>query len=162
LIDKYSNGRRYIAKNKGDLNESATGIQNKDNDRKKKYGNSITVINDIKFQSKLEAKAYNLLKQMIMAKVIKSFEMQVKYCLQEKFRNQLGRIDREINYFADFVVIDNNDKEFVIDTKGFITDIFKIKKKLFEYKFNKPLYSIKSMEALNNLILGGVYNGKKM
>ncbi len=99
---------------------------------------------------------------MIMAKVIKSFEMQVKYCLQEKFRNQLGRIDREINYFADFVVIDNNDKEFVIDTKGFITDIFKIKKKLFEYKFNKPLYSIKSMEALNNLILGGVYNGKKM
>jgi len=130
------------------------------NDKKNKYSNEFTVVNNIKFQSKLESKAYNVLRQMLMAKLIKSFEMQVKCILQDKFRNQLGKMRREIKYFADFVVITNDDIEYVIDTKGYETEVFKIKKKMFEYKFKKPLYSIKNMGALDNLILGGVYNGK--
>jgi hypothetical protein len=155
---RYPNSNRKWKPNNSFTNNNDNSI----NDKVNKYSNDKVVVDNIKFHSKLEARAYNVLKQMLMAKVIKSFEMQVKYSLQDKFRNQLGKMNREIKYFADFVVIGNNDEEFVIDTKGYSTEIAKIKLKLFEYKFNKILYIIKSMEALNNLILGGVYNGKSL
>lgn len=146
-------------------NNSFTNNHNHDNsmnDKKNKYSNEKIVVNDIKFDSKKEAKAYNVLRQMLMAKLIKSFEMQIKYELQPHFRNELGYMNRAITYKADFVVINNNDKEFIIDIKGYADQKFPIKRKMFEYKFKKMLYVIKNMKELDNLILGGVYNGKSI
>jgi len=154
----YPNSNRKWKVNNSYFNNKDNSV----NDKKNKYGNKKITIDDIKFDSKKEAKGYNVLKQMLMAKLIKSFDMQVKYILQEKFRNDLGKMNREISYKADFVVIGNNNNEYVIDIKGYFDQKFPIKRKLFEYKFQKVLYVIKTMEELSNLILGGVYNGKQM
>ena len=45
-----------------------------------------------------------------------------------------GKIYRPITYISDFVVY-YQDKTYVIDTKGTETTEFKLKRKLFEYKF---------------------------
>ena len=64
---------------------------------------------------------------------VKSFKMQFPYELQEKFTKN-GKTYRAISYVADFVVVYNDFIE-VVDTKGKETVEFKIKKKLFEYKY---------------------------
>ena len=53
--------------------------------------------------------------------------------LQPRFKKE-GKTYRPITYIADFVVY-YEDKTYVIDTKGAETTEFKLKKKLFEYKF---------------------------
>lgn len=63
--------------------------------------------------------------------------MQVKYELQSSFKKN-GETYRAITYIADFVYWDNkHSKTIVEDTKGFETEVFKIKRKLFEYKFQE-------------------------
>ena len=142
-------------------NWKVSGFSNpKENNIRNKYGNEIKKIDGIKFDSKKEASAYFALNQMLKAKLIKSIDMQVKYELQEHFRNALGNMIRAITYKADFVVIDNDNKEYVIDIKGYPDQKFPIKRKMFEYKFKKVLYVIKTINELHNLIIGGVYNGK--
>jgi len=42
---------------------------------------------------------------------------------------------------ADFVIVNNDGTTDVVDVKGFETQVFKIKKKLFEYKY--PELSLK-------------------
>jgi len=51
--------------------------------------------------------------------------------------------NRGSDYIADFVLILNNWIELVVDAKWVETDTFKLKKKLFELKYNKQLISIK-------------------
>lgn len=47
------------------------------------------------------------------------------------------------SYIADFVITLNNWIELVVDAKWVETDVFKLKKKLFELKYNKQLIAIK-------------------
>lgn len=66
---------------------------------------------------------------------IKDLELQKKFELQPKYKINDKTI-RAISYVADFVYWDNTKKEVIIeDTKGFRTEIYKLKKKLFEYKY---------------------------
>jgi hypothetical protein len=111
--------------------------------KKNKYGNEKFEVDGQKYDSKKELKGKNILDRLMKAGYVKSYEMQVKYVLQEGFRNTLGKKNREITWTADVVVIDSNDKEYVIDFKGFPDQKFPIKRKLFEYKFGKPVYVIK-------------------
>lgn len=60
--------------------------------------------------------------------------MQPKFELQPKFKKN-GKLFREINYVADFKVYNNDGTIEIIDTKGFETTDFKLKKKMFEYKY---------------------------
>lgn len=50
---------------------------------------------------------------------------------------------RPIFYVVDFLVYENNGDKTYVDVKGMKTDVFKLKQKLFEYKFNLPLKTAK-------------------
>jgi hypothetical protein len=65
---------------------------------------------------------------------IKSFERQVKYELQPKYKYNNETI-LAINYVADFVITYADDSVIVIDVKGLPDSTAKIKKKMFHYKY---------------------------
>lgn len=104
-----------------------------------KYRNKKTVVDNIKFDSVLEANRYQELKLLQRAKQISNLRLQVPFLLQEGFKKN-GKTHRKIEYIADFVY-EENGQTIVEDTKGMKTETFKIKQKLFEYKY--PELSIK-------------------
>lgn len=109
----------------------------------RKYHNTKTVLNGIKFDSKLEAERYAQLKILECAGVIKGLELQPSFELLPSFRKN-GKTWRKTVYKADFRYILCEDDEIIIeDVKGstaVITDVFRLKQKLFEYKY--PEYTI--------------------
>lgn len=99
-----------------------------------KYKNKKTMIDNILFDSKKEANYYTLLKMLEKANKISDLELQKKFILQGHFKLN-GKTIRAITYIADFVFKDDKGNLHVIDTKGYRTDVYKIKKKLFEKKY---------------------------
>jgi len=99
--------------------------------KESKYKNKKVVIDGIEFDSKKEAKRYQELLLMQKAGIITDLKMQVPYVLVPAFNLNKKRY-RSMTYVADFVYKENG-KEVVEDTKGFRTDIYKIKKKLMAY-----------------------------
>ena len=99
-----------------------------------KYNNKKTVIDDIVFDSKNEALYYQALKDMKANGLIKDFELQPEFILQEGFEKDEKKY-RAIKYTADFRVLTNNDSSYIVDVKGMLTTEFKIKMKLFNYKY---------------------------
>lgn len=108
--------------------------------KKTRYSTYKPIVDNITFDSLMEAKYYIYLQEKKKTGVIQSFERQVSYELQPKFKKN-GKSYRPITYIADFVV-DYGDSTSVIDTKGKETTEFKLKKKLFEYKFPELHLSI--------------------
>lgn len=101
-----------------------------------KYGNKKTITDGITFASKKEAKRYNELRILKLAGYITDLETQKRFILQEKYTNNKGEHIRAIEYIADFYYYDREKNTWIAeDTKGFRTDVYKIKKKLFEYKY---------------------------
>lgn len=113
-----------------------------------------TEIDGIVFDSKMESRYYELLKTKLATGEIKSFELQPEFILQEKFINVDGQIilgsDPDFNkikrktkaptiqaikYISDFKVEYPDGSIEIIDTKGQETADFKIKKKMFAYKY---------------------------
>ena len=109
----------------------------------RKYHNKKTVADGIKFDSKLEAERYAQLKMIERAGVIRDLELQPEYELIPSFRKN-GKTWRKTVYKADFMYILAEDDSYIIeDVKGstaVITDVFRLKQKLFEYKY--PEYTI--------------------
>lgn len=100
-----------------------------------KYYNKKVIVDGIKFDSKKEAKRYQELLLMQKYGLIKDLQLQVKYELQPSFKKN-NKTYRKIEYIADFVYFDIKlNKCIVEDTKGFKTDIYMLKKKIFEYKY---------------------------
>ncbi|MGL5962392.1 MAG: DUF1064 domain-containing protein [Cetobacterium sp.] len=91
---------------------------------KSKYRNKKVVVDGIVFDSISESKFYKNIKEMGI-----EFELQPVFPLQESFKKN-GKTIRRIDYIADFKIGNR-----VIDIKGVETEAFKIKKKLFEYKY---------------------------
>lgn len=54
--------------------------------------------------------------------------------MQPKFRKN-GKAYQEINYIADFKIYNKDGSVEIIDIKGFETTDFRLKKKMFEYKY---------------------------
>jgi len=103
--------------------------------RYNKYHNIKTEIDGIKFDSKKEADRYVQLKILQKAGIIKNLELQPKYRLQDGFEKN-GVKYRPINYIADFRYFDNEKGHIrVEDVKGQKTDVYKLKKKLFEFRY---------------------------
>ena len=107
---------------------------NKSTTVKNKYNNKKTTIDDIVFDSKDEALYYQALKDMKAKGLIKDFELQPEFILQEGFEKDEKKY-RAIKYTADFRVLTNNDYSYIVDVKGMLTTEFKIKMKLFNYKY---------------------------
>ena len=105
-----------------------------------KYHNKKTTINGILFDSKREGNYYTKLKLMQNAGLIWNLELQKKYILQASFTFN-GKKIREISYYADFVYEDK-DGLHVVDTKGYRTDTYKLKKKLFIKKYGIDIEEI--------------------
>ena len=100
-----------------------------------KYNSNKMVVDRIIFDSKKEAMYYLHLRTLLKQGKIKDLELQKEYVLQDKFKIN-NKTVRKITYKADFTyfsMIDN--KLHIVDVKGFKTEIYKLKKKLFEYKY---------------------------
>lgn len=65
-------------------------------------------------------------------------KLQPVYELQPKF-SKCGKNYRAITYKSDFEIIRNGEAAQIIDVKGFETADFKIKEKLFKYKYDIDL-----------------------
>ena len=99
-----------------------------------KYNNKKVTIDGIEFDSKIEARYYEYLKELEKQGVVSEFLLQKKYLLLEGFDKNGKRI-RPIHYIADFEVHYTDGRIEVVDIKGFETPDFRIKKKLFEYRY---------------------------
>lgn len=111
-----------------------------------KYKNKKTQVDMYLFDSVLEAKRYKQLALLERAGEIKNLKLQVPFLLQESFRKN-GKTYRKIEYMADFVY-EEKGKTIVEDTKGIKTDVFKIKQKLFEYKYPNLRLKIVTREEI--------------
>ena len=104
----------------------------------RKYHNIKISVDGIKFDSKLEAERYRQLKILERAGVIRDLELQPEYELIPSFKKD-GKTWRKTVYKADFrYILAENDKTIIEDVKGsisVITDVFRLKQKLFEYKY---------------------------
>ena len=106
-----------------------------------KYNSRKTVIDDITFDSKKEAKRYVELKKKQDEGKITDLRLQVPFELVPSFTIEIDgkkRKRRNIRYIADFTYYENGQK-VVEDVKGRKTEIYKLKKKLFEYKFKTTI-----------------------
>jgi hypothetical protein len=90
---------------------------------------------EIRFDSKAELRYYQTrLLPLINAGEILDLKFHENYILQPAFE-KAGRKYRPIKYEADFTVKYKNGEVDIIDIKGWSTDTFKLKQRLFEYKF---------------------------
>ena len=104
----------------------------------RKYHNKKTVADGIKFDSRLEAERYAQLKMMERAGAIRDLELQPEYELIPSFKKD-GKTWRRTVYKADFrYILAEGDRIIIEDVKGstaVITDVFRLKQKLFEYRY---------------------------
>lgn len=119
-----------------------------------KIAHKKTTIDGITFDSKMESDYYVYLKAEQKAGRILKFETQPEFVLQERFiivegksipdshpdfdklkRKHKAPTNRAIKYIADFLVIYADKSVKVIDVKGIKTADFKIKEKMFNFKY---------------------------
>jgi hypothetical protein len=98
-----------------------------------KYRNKKVQIDMYVFDSIAESKRYKELALLQKAKKIENLQLQPKFLLQESFKKN-GKTFRKIEYIADFMY-EEKGKVIVEDVKGKETEVFKLKRKLFEYKY---------------------------
>ena len=99
-----------------------------------KYKNQKVLVDNILFDSKKEGNYYTKLKILRDAGKILDLELQKRFVLQQGFKLH-GKTYSAITYIADFVYKDQEGQTHVVDTKGYRTEVYKIKKKLFMKKF---------------------------
>ena len=113
---------------------------------KNKYHNTKVIYNGIKFDSKKERARFITLKQLEKAGIIKELELQKKFLLQEGYTNAEGKKRRPIYYIADFYYFDLLKDKWVVEdvkaSKTYKTEVYKLKKKMFEYKYNLTIDEI--------------------
>lgn len=96
-----------------------------------KYQSVKTKVNNIEFASAKEAKRYTELTYMAKANMIIDIVLQPKFSLCDEFK--IGRTKfKQSSYVADFLYYDIEESIFIVEeVKGFKTDLFVLKKKLF-------------------------------
>ena len=92
-----------------------------------KYRNEKEEFDGIKFDSKMEMEFYIYL---LKTHTKEEIEPQPSFVLQDKFRDNTGKAQRESRYIADFRV-----GNIVYDVKGVTTQIFRAKEKTFKLKY---------------------------
>lgn len=96
-----------------------------------KYHNQKTTIDGIVFDSKKEAKRYTVLRSLQEGGYIRGLELQVPFELVPK-----GNGERAVKYIADFVYYDIEKQVSIVeDVKGYKTDVYKLKRKLFKWRY---------------------------
>ena len=108
--------------------------------KKVKYKNKKCLYKDMQFDSLKERNHYIVLEQLERTGQIKDLKWQVKFELQPSFKLN-GKTIRAINYIADFTYLKDN-KLVVVDTKGFRTKDYLLKKKMFQYKYGMDIVEV--------------------
>lgn len=103
-----------------------------------KYKNQKIEIDGYMFDSKAEGQYYLFLKDQQNQEKILFFRLQPRYLLQEAFTKN-GVNERKIEYVADFEIHHQDGSIEVVDVKGQETEAFKIKRKLFDFKYPHKL-----------------------
>ena len=107
-----------------------------------KYHNKKVEYDGYTFDSIKEKNYYIKLKLLEKAGKIKELELQKEYELQPSFKLN-NKTSRKITYRSDFTYkTTEDDKLHVVDVKGFRTDVYRLKKKLFEYKYRIEIEEI--------------------
>jgi len=120
--------------------------------KKTKYSNKKVVTDGNKFDSTLESKFYNLLKLHGI-----EFTMKEVFVLQSKFK-YMGETIREIKIIPDFLIKKNGETVCIVDTKGMITDLSKMKFKMLKSKLTNqipifmPTNKAKSEETIRKIL----------
>lgn len=109
--------------------------------KENKYHAKKTEVDGITFDSKKESRDWQQLCMLEASGGISNLRRQVAFELQPKFTNNKGEHVRAINYVADFVY-KKDGKTYVQDSKGVRTDVFKLKLKLFEYKYPEYIFIV--------------------
>lgn len=90
-----------------------------------KYKNVSVKVNDERFDSIAEHQRYEELLVLLKAKAITDLRRQVSY-----------PVGGDVHYVADFVYFDFASKSYVVeDVKGMLTDVYKVKRRLFYEKY---------------------------
>jgi hypothetical protein len=100
-----------------------------------KYHSKKVEFDGIVFDSKKELAKYKELTILALSGYVKLIELQPEFTLLEGFTDKQGVRHRPIKYRADFRVIWNDGREEIIDTKGYKTKEYLIKKKLLLSKY---------------------------
>lgn len=108
--------------------------------RKNKYNAKKATVDGHTFDSKREAERYCELKLFLRAKEIKNLELQPRFLLQDGFVDKEGNEHKKIEYVADFMYVDKSEKTVVEDVKGVLTDVYKLKKKMFLKIYDDKYY----------------------
>jgi len=114
-----------------------------------KYHATKVVIDGIEFDSKKEARRYQVLKQLESAGNIQALRRQVEFTLiptqkldTPKFqRGHNVNVERGVKYIADFAYIKDG-KLVIEDTKGLKTPEYVIKRKLMKFIHNIEVVEI--------------------
>lgn len=117
-------------------------LGNSINVKQNKYKNKKVIYDGIKFDSKREMAFYVKLKLLEEKGKIKELELQKTYELQPSFKVN-SKTYRKITYKADFSYVSTeDDKLHIVDTKGFRTEVYKLKRKMFAYKYGIEIEEI--------------------
>jgi len=100
-----------------------------------KYRNQSVFVDGIRFDSKAEAARYQELKLLQEAGEIHHLTLQPKYELQAAFKDTDGKKYQAITYRADFQYMDHIGNTIVEDVKGYKTPDYKIKAKMFRFRY---------------------------
>lgn len=98
-----------------------------------KYGNKRTEVDGIIFDSRKEADYYIHLKELEGAGIVANIVLQPRFVLIPAFTKN-GVKFRKTEYVADFQY-EKDGEIIVVDVKGYKTDVYKLKHKLFEYLY---------------------------
>lgn len=108
------------------------------------------IVEGHEFRSTLEADAYQLLKSWERAGHISELILQPKFLLQPRFLRH-GVSIRGMYYTADFQFV-RDEQTVVIEAKGYRTDAFLLRKKLFLKKYPELVYEIWTRETLKAMM----------
>lgn len=120
--------------------------------KKNKYSNKKVENDGHKFDSRIESNFYNMLRLHSI-----DFTMKEVFVLQDKFR-YLDEAIREIKIIPDFLIKKNGETVAIVDTKGMITDLSKMKYKMLKAKLEKqipifmPTNKAKCEEAIRKIL----------
>ena len=110
--------------------------------KQNKYKNKKVIYDGIKFDSNREMAYYIKLKMLEQKGKIKNLELQKVYELQPSFKIN-GKTYQKITYKADFSYVSVEDNKIhIVDTKGFRTEVYKLKKKMFAYRYGIEIEEI--------------------
>jgi len=109
-----------------------------------KYGNRKIEVDGVRFDSRKEANRYQELLLLEAGGAIEDLTPHPRYELQPAFRDARGWKHPAITYVADFSYLEINDPSAVVGTlvvedvkggKGTQTEVFRIKAKLFRFRY---------------------------